>query len=466
MKSELKKLSPTQREIHVEIEPESVREAYGRVSQRYAKRANVPGFRKGFVPLDVVRLRFKDEIKGDVLQEVVPRKVADAIREHKLQPLAEPQLHLDNHETVKVNGSEALSLHVHVEVMPDIPEPNYKGIEVTRRVKPVEEGEIDDLIAERLQREAALIPVEGRRSESGDTVIVDLEGTFQDPPDTEPIRAEDVEIVLGDEVIERSFTDNLIGVVEDEEKEFTVAYPEDFSSENLAGKTVLYKAKVKSVGRSEVPELNDEWAKSLDEGYESLADLKRRLRADLERLAESDADARLRNNAIAKLIEENAFEVPKTLIENQARRLLNDFAADLERRGVVLQQLESQFVEMAYHNMRTQAERDVRGAMLLEKVAESESVEVADAEVDAEIEKIARLYNSTPDEVRSSLSKQGDGLGSIRNNIRTRKAIEAVVANASVTSGEWIDESAGQAAVDKEETKPKKGKARRSGEKP
>jgi trigger factor len=466
MKSELKEISPTQREIHLEIEPESVREAYGRVSQRYAKRASVPGFRKGFVPLDVVRLRFKDEIKGDVLQEVVPRKVADAIREHKLQPLAEPHLHLDNHETVKVNGSEALSLHVHVEVMPDIPEPNYKGIEVTRRVKPVEEGEIDDLIAERLQREAALIPVEGRRSESGDTVIVDLEGTFQDPPDAEPIRADDVEIVLGDEVIERSFTDNLIGVVEDEEKEFTVAYPEDFSSENLAGKTVHYKAKVKSVGRSEVPELNDEWAKSLDEGYESLADLKRRLRADLESLAESDADARLRNNAIARLIEENAFEVPRTLIENQARRLLNDFAVDLERRGVVLQQLESQFVEMAYHNMRTQAERDVRGAMLLEKVAETENVEVADAEVDAEIEKIARLYNNTPDEVRSSLSKQGDGLGSIRNNIRTRKAIEAVVAHASITSGKWINETAGQAAVDKEETKPKKGKARRSGEKP
>ncbi len=469
MKSELKEISPTQREIRVEIEPEAVREAYGRVSQRYAKRASIPGFRKGFAPLDVVRLRFKDEIKGDVLQEVIPKKVADAIREYKLQPLAEPHLHLDNQETVKVNGSEPLSLHVHVEVMPEMPEPNYKGIEVTRRVKPVEEGEIDDLIAERLQREAALIPVEGRKSDVGDTVIVDLEGRFENDPGAEPIRADDVEIVLGDEVIERSFTDNLIGVAEDEEKEFTVVYPKDFSSENLAGRTVHYKAKVKSVGRGEVPELNDEWAKSLDEGYESLADLKKRLRADLERLAETDADARLRNNAIAKLIEENAFEVPKTLIENQARRLLNDFAVDLERRGVVLQQLESQFIEMAYHNMRTQAERDVQGAMLLDRVAEIENVPVAEAEVDAEIEKIARVYNSTPDEVRSSLEKQGDGTGSIRNNLRTRKAIEAVVASAKITNGEWIDEAVGHVeeteGAETKETKPKKGKAKRSGEK-
>ena len=96
--------------------------------------------------------------------------------------------------------------------------------------------------------------------------------------------------MLGDEVIERSFTENLVGVAEDEEKEFTVAYPADFSSEALAGKTVHYKAKIKSVGKTEVPELNDDWAKSLDEGYESLADLRKSLRADLEKLAEADAE--------------------------------------------------------------------------------------------------------------------------------------------------------------------------------
>ncbi|MEO7658238.1 MAG: trigger factor family protein, partial [Pyrinomonadaceae bacterium] len=168
MKSELKETSPTQKEIHLRIDAETLKAAYGKVSQKYAKRANVPGFRKGYAPLDVVRLRFKEEIKSEVLQEVVPGEVAAAIQEHKLHPLAEPQLHLENHETVKVNGSEPLTLHVHVEVMPDIPEPKYSGIEVTRRVKPVEDGEIEDLISERLQKEAALIPVEGRKSEIGD----------------------------------------------------------------------------------------------------------------------------------------------------------------------------------------------------------------------------------------------------------------------------------------------------------
>lgn len=455
MKSELKEVSPTQKEIHLQIEADALKAAYAKVSQKYAKGASVPGFRKGFAPLDVVRLRFKDEIRSEVLQDVVPAAVSEAIKEHELHPLAEPHLHLENQDSVKVNGSEPLSLHVHVEVMPEIPKPKYDGLEVTRRVKPVENGEIEDLIAERLQKEAALIPVEGRKSKVGDTVIADLEGVFDDNPDGEPIKAEDLEIVLGDEVIEKSFSENLVGVKEDDEKEFTVAYAADFSSEALAGKTVHYKAKIKSVGKTEVPELNDDWAKSLDEGYKSLADLRKRLKADLEKFAEADADARLRNNVIAKLIEDNAFEVPGTLIENQARNLLNNFAQDLQQRGIDLQQVEAQFIEMAYGNMRVQAERDVRGAMLLDKVAELEKVEVPDTEVDDEIGKMADYYRASTDEVRESLEKQGGGVENIRNNLKTRKAIEAVMAKAKVTNGEWIDEKlvgAGEAA----ETKPKK----------
>ena len=453
MKSELKEISPTQREIHLEIDADVVKAAYGKVSQKYAKRANVPGFRKGFAPIEVVRMRFSEEIKSEVLQEVIPGQVTAAIQEHDLHPLAEPHLHLEDQENVKVNGSQPIKLHVHVEVMPEIPTPKYKGIEVTRRVKPVADGEVEDLIAERIQKEAALIPVEGRKSEIGDTVIADLEGVFADDPDAEPIKADDLEVELGGEHIELSFTENLVGVEADEEKEFTVTYAESFSSEALAGKTVHYKAKIKSVGRAEVPELNDAWAKSLDEGYKSLADLRKQLKADLVKYAESDADARLRNNAIAKLIEDNAFEIPGVLIENQARNLLNNFAEDLQQRGVDLNKVERQFIEMAYSNMRTQAERDVRGALLLDKVAELEKVEVSEAEVDEEIQKLADYYRASAEEIRSSLEKQGGGVENIRNNLKTRKSIEAVIAKAKVTEGEWIDETVG---LPSDEEKPKK----------
>jgi trigger factor len=458
MKSELKVISPTQKEIHVEIDEQSIKEAYGRVSQKYSKLAVVPGFRKGYAPVDVVRLRYKEEIKSEVLQDVVPTHVAAAIQEHEIDPLREPHLHLVNQETVKVNGSEAIKLHVHVEVMPEIPEPKYQGIEVSRSVKPVDASEVEDLIAERLHKEASLMPVEGRASEVGDTLMVDLEGRFDETPDADPIVANDLEIVLGDEVIEKSFTENLVGVNAEDEKEFTVVYPEGFTSAALAGKTVHYKAKVKSVGKTEVPELNDEWAKSLDEGYTSLADLRERLIADLTKFSEADADARVRNDVIAKLIENNTFEIPNTLIENQARNLLNNFAQDLQQRGIDVNKVEKEFIQMAYGNMRNQAERDVIGALLLEKVAEAEKVAVSDSEVDDEIEKMAGYYRASPDEVRESLEKQGGGVDSIKNNLKTRKTIEAVVAKAKVTEGPWTDETADVKAADKKPKKAAKSK--------
>ena len=137
MKSELKEVSPTQRELHITIDAAVLKDAYGRVSNKFAKQANIPGFRKGYAPVDVVRMRFREDIKSQVLQDVVPGQVSKAILEHDLHPLTEPQLHLEDHENVVVNGSQPITLHVHVEVMPEIPKPNYKGIEVTRRVKPI-----------------------------------------------------------------------------------------------------------------------------------------------------------------------------------------------------------------------------------------------------------------------------------------------------------------------------------------
>ena len=462
MKTELKEVSPTQREIHIEIEPEAVKTVYNKVSQKYAKAANVPGFRKGFAPLDVVRLRFKEEIQNEVLRELLPEKVQQAIEEHGLQPLAEPHLHFDNFDDLKLNGSQPLGLHIHVEVMPEIPSPDYKGLEVTRRVRPVPTGEMDRIIDQRRQSGATLLPVEGRKSEAGDTLIVDLEGTFADEPETDPIKADDLEITLGDEGIEQSFTENLVGLEEDEEKEFTVTYPADFSSPVLAGKTVNYRAKVKSLGKVELPELDDEWAQSLDEGYESLADLKERLGKDLETVSSSDADAAMRTELINRLIEAHEFEIPNTLVEAQARNLLNNFAQDMQQRGVDLNKVDKEFVQMAYNQMRPQAERDVRGAMLLEKIAELEKVEVSDEDVAKEIEMMANYYGVPVEQIKQSIAAQQGGEANIANNLRTRKAVEAIVNHAKVTEGEWVDPSQAAAEAETAEVEKPKGKAKKA----
>lgn len=441
MKTELNDISQTRKEIKIEIAADAVREVYNRVSKKYADKAQVPGFRKGLAPVDVVRVRFKEEIRSEVLQELLAPKVTEAIREHNLSPLAEPQLHLEDAENVKLNGSEPVSLRVFVEVMPEIPEPEYKNLKVTKRVKPIDDKQINNIIDERRQQQANLIPIEDRPAATGDTVIVDLEGTFVDEPDSAPITANDLEVTIGDELIEQSFTENLEGVRPDEEKEFTVTYPDDFTSPALAGKTVNYKAKVKSVGKIELPELDDEWVKSLDEGFESVDGLREKLREDLEAYSEMDADNHVRNDLIAKLIENNQFEVPNALIDIQARNLLNNFGQDLAQRGVDLQKVEKEFIETAYNQMRMQAERDVTGAMLLEKIADLENVEVSQEEVDEEIERMAQHYNTTPEQIRQSLSQQQGGEENIANSLKTRKAVEALVEHADISEGEWTDET-------------------------
>jgi trigger factor len=456
MKTEITEISPTQKELKIEIEPEAVREVYNKVSQKYAKGAQVDGFRKGYAPLDVVRMRFKEQIRSEVLQEIVSTRVTKAIQENDLHPLAEPHLHLEDAENLKINGSQPIVLKAHVEVMPEIPMPEYKNLEAVRRIRPLASGELEAIIDERRQQYATLIPIEDRKSAEGDTVIVDLEGAFPDEPGAEPIKADDLEILLGDEIIEKSFTENLIGVSEDEEKEFTVQYPAEFTSTALAGKTVNYKAKIKSVGKVELPEADDEWAQSLGENFESMEDLRRKLNGDLEYVAKEEADNRVRTELIGKLVENHEFEIPNALIDIQARNLLNNFAQDLQQRGVDVNKVEKDFVQMAYNQMRVQAERDVRGAMLLEKIAEQEKVEVLKEEIDEEIQKMARHYRVTPEDVRASLTQQG-GEDGIANSLRTRKAVEALMKNAKITDGEWIDES--QLQIDKAASGETEGKA-------
>jgi len=460
MNTELIDRSETNKEIRVEVSPDEVRAAYDSVSKRYAGKVQVPGFRKGLAPLEVVRMRYADEIKSDVIQQVPPDKVTGAIEEHGLRPLAEPHIHLEDAENVKVNGSQPLVVRVHVQVMPEVPAPKYEGLEVTRRVRGIADEEVDGIIEERRQQQSTFIPAEDRKSEDGDMVIADLVGTFEDDPDADPIEVSDLEVQLGDEVIEKSFTENLVGVQAGDEKEFTVEYPDEFSSPALAGRKVNYKAKVKAVGSVEMPALDDDWVASLDEEVKTVKELRTRISEQLKLMSESDADARVRNDLIGKLIEDHQFEVPGALIESQARNLLDNFAQDLAQKGVDLSKVDQNFIEMTYHQMRGQAERDVRGAMLLEKIAELENVEVSDEDVNAEIETMAAYYQVPVEEIKRSVEQQG-GPSVIGNNLRTRKAVEAIVGKAKITEGEWIDERNVEAApaeekAEKKEKKPAK----------
>jgi trigger factor len=439
MKTELKDISPTQKEIKIEIEPDAIKPAYQKVAQKYAKNAVVPGFRKGFAPVDVVKARFKDQIFNEVLREILPDQVSQAIQENNLNPLREPELHFEDIENAKLDGSQSVMLHIHVEVMPEVPVPDYKGLGGIRRVRPVGDTEVEEVIDERRKTQASLAPLDDHKAEDGDTIIVDLDGKFLDDEAAEPIHVEDIEITLGDERIEKSFNDNLVGVEPDEVKTFTVEYPDDFTSPGLAGKKVEYTANIKAVGRMELPEADDEWAKSLEEGFESIKDLRSKLRSDMEYVSKMDADNKLRSELVNSLVDKYEFEVPGVLTDSQAKGLVNNFAQNMMQQGMDPNAAQKDFWQMVYNQMLPQAERDVRGAMLLDKIAEVEKVEVTPEEVEKELELMAANSRTTVEEVRSHLQKHG-GEENIAERLRSRKAVEALMDHAKITEGEWLSD--------------------------
>src|SRR3954467_10907386 len=197
MKTELKDISATKKQIDVEIDADSVRAVYDRISDNYAKAATVPGFRPGHAPRAVVRSRFKDQIRSEVLRELLPNAVQSAIAEHQLAALGEPELNLENNEGLEELGKQPILFNVSVEVLPEIKLGTYKGLEVGRSTRPVEEKDIDSVIEQLREGSAALQPVEDRGAQLGDTVTANFHGKFVNDPEAEPINVEEVDVVLG-----------------------------------------------------------------------------------------------------------------------------------------------------------------------------------------------------------------------------------------------------------------------------
>jgi trigger factor len=435
MKTEVVDVSPTRKELKIELSAEDVRAEYDRVTQEYARGASVPGFRKGHAPAAVVRTRYKKDIQTDVLQRMIPDAVTRAMHETGVEPIGQPDIHLDNQGLDKF-GQEPISLHAHVEVMPVVPLGEYKGLEASRRLRPITDETVEEVIQNLREASASLQPVEDRGAEDGDTVTIDVQGRYVDPPEEEDINASEVNVVIGGENVLDDFNEHLRGTRADEVKTFTVVYPSNYNAAGLAGKTVEYTATVTAVRRKEVPEMDDEWVKSLgEEEVDTVEKLRERVRENLSKNAENESEHRLRDEVLGKLIGGNQFEVPETLVEYQSNQLLQSTVNDMMRRGVDPRSGELNW-DALREVVRARAEDDLRGSLLLERVAEEEGIEVSGEEIESEILRLAEGMNQTPEQVRAALTKQG-GERSIADRLRNRKALDLIVENAVVSDAEW-----------------------------
>ncbi len=437
MKTELIDVSPTRKEIKIEIEPAQIRIAYDRISDRYSKTATVPGFRPGHAPRSVVRNRYKSEIRSEVLRELLPEAVNNAIGEHSLAAIGEPDVQLDNTEALERFGEDPITVKVGVEVFPEVKLDKYKGLEAVRRTRPVSDADVDRMIEGLRDAAASLQPVEDRGAELGDTVTLNVGGKFVDQPDEEDIKADDVEVVLGGEGVQQEFTENLQGARPDDARAFVVNYPDDFTSKGLAGKKVGYEVQVTAVRRKELPDIDDEWAKSLGDEFDSVATLRSRIREDLENRSSMESDHRLRSEVRRKLLEGHQFEVPRSLVDQQTEHRLESVVREMIGRGVDPRNRDVNW-EGAREELKVQAEEDVRATLLLEQIAEEEKITVSDDEVEAEIDALTTASRQPKEQVRAALTKDG-GERSIAHRLRSRKALDLLIENARVTEEEWSE---------------------------
>jgi trigger factor len=425
------KESSTKREIQVEIPVADVNRQTDALIQKYQKVARIPGFRRGHVPASIIRQRFSEEIKTDMVEALIPRFFRQEAERLSLHPVSQPRV-TDLH----LHDGEPLRFKAAFDVLPEIKLQGYKELRADKPEVAVSEADVEQAINDLRERQAAFNPVEGRALADGDFAQVSLDGTPKaaegqkaegqkrdsKKDDSQPVHMDEVLVEIAGPNTMPEFTEHLRAAVAGDERTFDVSYPEDTEDKRLAGKTFTYTVKVQAIKQKSLPELNDEFAKTLGE-FQTVDDIRRVIREQIESERRHEAEHAAKEKLVGELIQRNEFEVPDSLIDQQIDIRLERGLRALAAQGLTAEQMKKMDLQRLRVGQRDQAIHDVKAALLLERVAEEENVQVSDEELNHELEALARQSKQTSEAVRARLTRDG-GLDRIRTRIRNEKTLE------------------------------------------
>jgi len=410
------------RELDLEIPAEEVTKATERVAKELARVARVPGFRPGKAPISLIKRRFADDIKGEVLQSLVPERVEKAVVEQKLSPVSQPQV-----DKLDFNEGQPLKFRAVFEVLPEFELGTYKGLEIEMPPMDVTEEDVNKALEETRERAAAFAPVEGRAVENGDFAQLKLVGTPADGG--EPINADSVLCHVGAEETMEPFNTSLRGANIGEHKEFDVEYPADYPDEKLAGKKFHYAADVTGIKTKQLPELNDEFAKDVSDAA-TLEELKTKIRESLVHQRDHRQRDLQRERVIAELVKLHDFPVPESLVESQMDVRLERMVRSLAQQGV-----DPRAVNLDWSALRgrqqDRAKDDVKAELIIDRIASTEKIDVSDEEVERELEHVASHSGESVEAIRARLTKQG-ALDRMKAKLRSDKTLDWLAQNANV----------------------------------
>lgn len=407
------------RELELEIPAETVQKAVERVAKEFARVARVPGFRPGKAPVTLIRRRFADDIKSEVLQSLVPEQVERAVTEGKLVPVTQPQI-----DKVDFTETGPVKFRATFEVLPEFDLGQYKDLEVEVEDHKIEDSDVDKAIEEMRDRAANFVPVEGRAIADGDFAQLKLRGI--PAGGGEPLEADSVLCHVGGEETMEPFNQNLRGANTGDHKNFDVTYPSDYPDAKLQGKTYTYAVEVLGIKEKKRPELTDEFAKDVSDA-QTLEELRKKMRDSLEAARTHRQNEQTREKLLAQIVKAHEFPVPEALVEHQMDSRLERTVRSLASQGVDPRAVNVDWVALR-SRQKDRSVEDVKAELLLDRIATAEKIDVSDEEVEKEIATIAERSGESATAVRANLTRQG-ALDRMKSKLRSEKTLDWLCSN-------------------------------------
>jgi trigger factor len=379
----------------------------------------------------LVRQRYREEIKSQVVQSLLPKFFNDAVKGRQLSAVGQPEF-----EDLKFEEGQPLTCKATFEVLPEFELKEYKGLQVEEEPVTVTEGDVDKALEELRESAATYEVVSDRAAQDGDDVMVSYQGRNLEDPKAEPIEGHDIVIHL-DAHGEAAFNENLRGAQSGDTRELRASYPEDSPSKRLAGKTISYRVDVHGIKRKVLPALDDELARTVSE-FSTLEELRSRVRQDVEQLHTRQAEKAVRQRLVEELLRRHQFPVPESMVKGQLEHSMEIAVAHLVAKGIDPRSAQLDWVKLR-EKMQPEAEQAVRAAIILGRIAEAENIEVSEEEIDQNIREIAQQRGEAPATLKTRLTRDG-GLAKLQSSCRNQKALDFVYRNAQITHPMTQDE--------------------------
>ena len=411
--------------LEITIEAEKFENAIKKVYFQSAKYFNIPGFRKGKAPQNIVEKYYGKEIfYEDAFNEVVPEEYEKAIKDNKIDAVSNPKI-----DIVKMEKGQDLVFTAVVQTKPEIELGKYKGIEIEKIEYNVKAKDIDDEIADMQDKNARLIAVEDRPAEKGDTATIDFEG-FVDGVAFEGGKAENHDLVLGSNSFIPGFEDQVVGMNINDEKEIKVTFPKEYFSKDLAGKEATFKVKLHEIKKKELPNLDDEFAKDVSE-FDTLKELEASIKERLEKDNAQKAKYETEEAAIKAVCDKSKVEIPSGMVDMEVDHMIQDINQRLSYQGLKLEQylkMIGKTEEEVRKEYEPQAIEAIKSRLTLEAVRKAEKIEATDEEINAKLEEMAKNYGKKVEEIKDNENLKDY----IKEGIESEKAIDFIVKNAKI----------------------------------